>query len=139
MVETKLDLLRSPTLRALRGYSSRPPRGKLLIWPTQEQILNAKIAKNGRAEDTERRSLERGRYEEFLRLRIVLYPQHVGLAADLAVFDITLPAPCGFIHGSWIPLAATRTLKTSFHKTILFPPYDREHFYKTSLELTVKL
>ena len=72
-------------------------------------------------------SLERGHYQEFLRLRIVLHPQHIGPAADLAVFDITLPASCEFIHGGRIPLAATRTLKTSFHKTILSPLPDEEH------------
>jgi hypothetical protein len=65
-----------------------------------------------------RASLQRGGNEEFLHLSIVLNPQHIRLAADLAVFHIALPAACGFIHRGGIPLAATRTLKTSFHEPL---------------------
>ena len=56
------------------------------------------------------------RNKEFLRRRIVLHAQHIGLAADLAVFDVALPVPRGFVHGRYIPLATTRTLKASFHE-----------------------
>ena len=56
--------------------------------------------------------LQRRRYEKFLRRRIVLDSKHIGLAADLAVLDVALPAPRGFVHDRCIPLAAARTLKT---------------------------
>jgi hypothetical protein len=38
--------------------------------------------------------------------------EHVGLAADLAVFDVALMAACGFIDDGLVPLAAARTLES---------------------------
>jgi hypothetical protein len=61
-------------------------------------------------------SLQCSRDEEFLRRCIALNAEHIGLAADLAVFDVALLASRGFIHRGYIPLAATGTLKTRFHK-----------------------
>jgi hypothetical protein len=55
------------------------------------------------------------RNKEFVRRRIVLDPQHIGLAADLAIFDVNLPASCGFVHCGRIPLSTARTLETCLH------------------------
>ena len=38
------------------------------------------------------------------------YVEHVGLAADLTVFDVALMASCGFIDKGLVPFAAARTL-----------------------------
>jgi hypothetical protein len=38
--------------------------------------------------------------EECLRRIVVLNPQHIRFAADLAVFDVALPASGGFVHRS---------------------------------------
>ncbi len=64
-------------------------------------------------------SLERSRDQEFLRRRIVLNPQHIGLTTNLAVFDIVLTASPGLIHCGGIPFAAAGALKTGFHRVII--------------------
>jgi hypothetical protein len=46
--------------------------------------------------------------------------KHVGLAADLAVFDVTLAASGGFVHCGDIPFTAARALKTRFHYELPF-------------------
>jgi hypothetical protein len=48
-----------------------------------------------------------------------LHAQEVRLATGLAVFDVTLVAACGLIHGRHIPLAAACALETSFHQRII--------------------
>lgn len=64
-------------------------------------------------------SLQRSRYEEFPRRPIVLNPQHVGLAAHLAVFDVVLTPSGGFVDVSQVPFSASRALETRFHKAIM--------------------
>ncbi len=61
-------------------------------------------------------SFQNRRDEEFLRCDVILDLQQVGLAADLAVFDVVLPPTCGFVNRGDIPLAAAGTLKASFHE-----------------------
>src|SRR5580698_6432764 len=63
-------------------------------------------------------SLQRSHDEELLGRGIVFHAQHVGFAADLAVFNIVLTPANRLIHGSRIPLATARTLKTSFHADV---------------------
>jgi hypothetical protein len=55
------------------------------------------------------------RDEEFLTRRVVLHAQDVGLAADLAVFHVTLAPPGGFIDRGRIPFSAGRALEAGFH------------------------
>jgi hypothetical protein len=64
-------------------------------------------------------SLQRGRDEEFLRGSVILNPQYIRLATDLAVFDIALPAPRRLVHRGGVPLSATRALVASFHEAII--------------------
>jgi len=42
-------------------------------------------------------------------------PQHIGLAADLAILDVTLARTRGFVHGGFIPFAAARALEAGKH------------------------
>jgi hypothetical protein len=60
-----------------------------------------------------------GADRKFLRRRIILNPQHIRFAADLAIFDIALPPSRKLIDAGTVPLAASRTLKTSFHQAII--------------------
>ena len=94
------------------SHAPRPPR---LHLSSRSEARDDSAA----AKDTDNGSLQRGPYKELLRRRIVLHSKHIGFAADLAVFDIALPASRGFIHGRGVPLSATRTLKTGFDWTIL--------------------
>ena len=52
---------------------------------------------------------------KLLRGIVVRNVQHVGLAADLAVFNVGLSQTGGFVDRGDVPLAAGGTLKTSFH------------------------
>src|ERR1700722_13318327 len=61
------------------------------------------------------RLFQLSRDEEFLRRRVVLHAQYVRLAADLAVFNVTLAAPSGFIDRGRVPFSAGRALETGFH------------------------
>ncbi len=108
---------------------SRPPRCKLLIWPHNDNILSAEIARDGRGgrRDTTIRLFQRGGDDEFLRRRIVLYAQYVGPAANLAVFDVALPASRGFVNVGGVPFSTTRALKTGFHKRIIFRRQSRRN------------
>ena len=63
-------------------------------------------------------SLKISRDEELLRRRIVFHVQHVGLAADLTILNIGLPASRRIIDRSDIPLTTSRALKTSFHAEV---------------------
>lgn len=56
---------------------------------------------------------------KLLRRRIVLDTQHIRLAADLTVFNVTLTASRELVDSGDIPLATTRALKTSFHSVII--------------------
>jgi hypothetical protein len=56
---------------------------------------------------------------KFLPRQIILNMEHIGFATHLAIFYIGLPTPRRFIDCSLIALAATRTLKAGFHRTIL--------------------
>ena len=42
--------------------------------------------------------------------------QHIGPAADLAIFDISLAPSGGFIHCRLVPLTATCALKAGLHR-----------------------
>src|SRR5690242_2902483 len=55
------------------------------------------------------------RNKEFLRRVVILHAQHIRLAANLAVFHVTLPPPCGFVDRSSVPLSARGTLKAGVH------------------------
>src|ERR1700733_287626 len=55
----------------------------------------------------------------FFRRSVVADVENMCRAADLAVFDIRLPAPCGFIHGGSIPLAAACALEACIHYEII--------------------
>ena len=46
--------------------------------------------------------------------------KNVGLTADLAVFDITLPAAGGDIHLRFVPLAAAGALESGLHGLIIW-------------------
>ena len=46
--------------------------------------------------------------------------KNVGLTADLAVFDITLPAAGGDIHLRFVPLAAAGALESGLHDLIIW-------------------
>jgi len=46
---------------------------------------------------------------------LVLDVEKVGLAADLAIFDVVLPPSRGFVDRGQVPLAAAGALKTRFH------------------------
>ena len=75
--------------------------------------------------------------------RIVFDAQQVRLATDLAVFNIRLPAASVLIHRCVIKLAASGTLKSGLHITILgrtaaassdsFRPSTRRRNFPTSL------
>jgi len=54
------------------------------------------------------------RNKKFLRRRIVVHTQYIGLAADLAIFNITLPPSRRFVHGSRVPLSARSALESGF-------------------------
>ena len=69
------------------------------------------------AERMRSRSLQRSCNDKFLRRRIIFDSQHIRLAADLAVLDVTLPASSRLVYGSRIPFTAPRTLKTRFHES----------------------
>jgi hypothetical protein len=60
-------------------------------------------------------SFQLGADEELLRRDIILNLQNVGLAADLAIFHVALPAPGTRVHGGGVPLAAACALKASVH------------------------
>jgi hypothetical protein len=64
-------------------------------------------------------SLQFGPDEEALSVWGIRNLQYVGTATDLAVFDVALNATGGLVHRSLIPFAATRALKTGFHRAIL--------------------
>ena len=70
-------------------------------------------------------SLQSSTDEEFLRQSVVLYAQHIWLAACLAVLDIALPLACGFVDRSQVPHATARTLKSCFHNRTLPPEPNR--------------
>lgn len=57
-----------------------------------------------------------------MRRQVILNPQHVRLAAHLAIFDITLPVSGGLIHRRGIPLATARTLKARLHAPLNLDP-----------------
>src|SRR5207244_13135342 len=59
--------------------------------------------------------LQLGSDERILRCRVIVGAQHVGFAADLAIFTVTLLPSRGFIHDDRVPFAAARTLIASFH------------------------
>jgi hypothetical protein len=59
--------------------------------------------------------LQRRRNEKLLRRCVIFQAQYIRLAANLAIFDVALPPPRGFIHSRDIPLTATRALETCFH------------------------
>jgi len=59
--------------------------------------------------------LQLGSDEELLSCRVIVGAQHVGFAADLAIFNVTLLPSRGFIHDDRVPFAAARTLIASFH------------------------
>ncbi|HWO36584.1 MAG TPA: choice-of-anchor Q domain-containing protein [Candidatus Acidoferrum sp.] len=63
-------------------------------------------------------SFQVSRDEELLRQRIVFHLQHVGLAADLTILNVGLPASRRIIDRSDIPLATPCALKTSFHAEV---------------------
>jgi len=81
-----------------------------LIFPGENKILIVEVAVD---------SLQRRRHKEFLRQRIVFHTKHIGLAADLAVFDIALPAAGGFVHAGDVPLSTARALETGLHEALL--------------------
>jgi hypothetical protein len=53
--------------------------------------------------------------EKLLRGRVIVGAQHVGLAADLAIFNVTLPLSRGFIHDDRVPFSTARALIATFH------------------------
>ena len=59
--------------------------------------------------------LQFGCDKEFLGRRVVVDPQDVWLAADLAVFYIALPAPGGLVDGGRVPFSAGGALEAGFH------------------------
>ena len=61
------------------------------------------------------RLFEFGADQELLRRGVVLDPQDIGLAADLAVFDIGLAASSGLVHCRDVPLSAGGALEARFH------------------------
>ena len=61
-------------------------------------------------------SFQFGGDEELLRRGIVLDAQDVGLAANLAVFDVVLVASGGFVNGSGVPFPAGSALETGLHR-----------------------
>ena len=82
--------------------------------------------------------------QEFLRCIVVLDPQDVGLATDLAVFDVGLAASSGFVDRVNVPLTAGGALETRVHrwgelisagKTALSPdPYNERTAFGNPLE-----
>jgi hypothetical protein len=58
--------------------------------------------------------------QELFRFGIVRDFQDVGLAADLAVFDVALRTAGGLVHRGFVPLTATGALESWGH-----PPYSR--------------
>jgi len=67
-------------------------------------------------------SLQFSSDEEFLRRRVVLDTKYIGLAADLAIFDLALAASRRLIHGRDIPLSAGRALEAGFHTSSIHSP-----------------
>jgi arginase family enzyme len=57
--------------------------------------------------------------EELLRRDVVADVKEVGLATDLAVFDVGLCAACGFIHSGGVPLATASALEAAIHDGII--------------------
>jgi hypothetical protein len=64
-------------------------------------------------------SFQRSRNEELLRRHIVLNAQYIWLAADLAVFNVGLPAARRFVDVGGIPFSTACALKACFHKAIM--------------------
>jgi len=58
------------------------------------------------------------RNHKFLREEIVFNMEHIGFAADLAIFYIGLPAPRRLIDRSLIALPAACALEAGFHGTL---------------------
>ena len=53
--------------------------------------------------------------EEFMRGIVVLDSQDIGLAADLAVFDVGLVASGGLVNRGDVPFSARGALEPRFH------------------------
>jgi hypothetical protein len=53
--------------------------------------------------------------EKFLRGVVVLDAKDIGLAANLAIFDVALAASSGLIHGGGVPFSARCALEAGFH------------------------
>ncbi len=81
--------------------------------------------------------LEFGRDLKFLRFGIVGNPQDVGLAADLAVFDVALRKAGGFVHRRFVPLTAASALESWGHlpysKFSAFP--ETKLYYEKTVDL----
>ena len=60
-------------------------------------------------------SFQFGGDEEFLRRGVVLDAKDIGLAADLAVFNVALAASGGLVDGRGVPFAAGGALETGLH------------------------
>lgn len=53
--------------------------------------------------------------KEFAGRSVVLDAQNIGFAANLAIFDVRLPAPRRLVDRGNIPLPAGGALETGFH------------------------
>lgn len=66
-----------------------------------------------------RRLLELGGDPELLFFGIVFELKQVRLAANLAVLDVALTTPGGFVDVGHVPLAAAGALEAGFHEEIV--------------------
>jgi hypothetical protein len=53
--------------------------------------------------------------EKFLRGGVILDAKDIGLAANLAIFDVALAASSGLIHEVGVPFSAGCALEAGFH------------------------
>src|SRR5258708_36906718 len=90
--------------RAKGGFPQQGSAEPVTLTRPDEGVVDPGVLEEGA-------SLQIGCDEEFLRRRVILNAQHIGLAAHLAVFNVALLASRGFIYRGRVPLAASRTLK----------------------------
>jgi hypothetical protein len=69
-------------------------------------------------------SFKFGLNQEPLKIGYIGNSQNIGAAANLAIFDIVLAAPCGPIDDRLIPFTAAGALETRFHDDILDWPAE---------------
>jgi len=104
--------------------SAAPQFAKILMWgqpplrQAQGRLLAVRSseARQSLSTQTTRPSFQFSRDKEFLRPIVILDAKNIRLATDLTIFDITLAASSGFVHGGRIPFSARGALEARFQR-----------------------